>query len=346
MNEKQEAPTHLLGERSAENQTPVADLRALPGRGLFAIFAHLLRPALTTALALPVLWGIALAHWHGTALNGWSITLLLLANGAFCIGLTLAGQYVDFRRTLADDWIRPDGDLNVTEKNEAHPPVQDVFLLLQTRRVRAGTVRSVVMLCLWICLLSYIWLSQLISWPLLFFGVLSILLAVVPLLPSIRFSRWFWLLGDLATLLAVGVLPVLSAYYAQREMIDRWVLLAAITPATLSWLTFMTYNLFSWRRDWRLRRGTAITSFGAELALDGAAVMGVAAFTSVLLLMALDALPLSSLLVLGALPLFLRAFTRNNRLTVTFATASYIIDRSTQATILTGLLWMLALWNG
>lgn len=348
MSKKQEAPTHLLGKSDGGTSVAAETAYAPTGRGLLTLFAHLLRPALTTALALPIVWGLALAHWHGAALNGWTIALLLVANGAFCIGLNLAGQYADFRRAMQSDrsaWER-DSDLLAPAKAGQHPPVQDAFQLLQTRRVRPGSVRSLVLLSLWITLLSYIWLSQLAGWPLLFFGLLSVLLAVVPLLPTIRFSRWRWLLGDLAILAAVGVLPVLSAYYAQREMIDRWVLLASATPAILAWLTFMTCNLLSWRRDWRLRRGTAVALFGVERSLDGAAVMGVAAFTSVLLLMAVGALPLSSLLVLGALPIFLRAFTRNNQQPISHATAAYIIDRSTQATILAGLLWMLALWNG
>ena len=348
MSKKQEAPIHLLGESNGSRSVAAGNAFASTGSGLLALFGRLLRPSLTTALALPLVWGLALAHWHGAALNGWIITLLLIANGAFCIGLNLAGQYTDFRRAFDSDRSLLDDDRDALTLSKAgqYPPIQDVFQLLQTRRVRLGTVRSLVFLSLWITLLSYIWLSQLAGWPLLFFGLLSILLAVVPLVPVIRFSRWQWLLGDLAVLIAVGALPVLSAYYAHRLMIDHWVLLGSAAPAILAWLTFMTYNLLSWRRDWRLRRGTAVIIFGAERALDGAAVMGVAAFTSVLLLMALGALPLSSLLVLGALPIFLRAFTHNTQQPITHAAASYIIDRSTQAAILAGLLWMLALWNG
>ena len=346
MNEKQETPIHPLGKSATESSILADTHRAPTARGLFAIFARLLRPSLTTALTLPIVWGLALVHWHGSPLNGWSIALLLIANGAFCIGLSLAGHYADFQRALKTDRTALDSDLSASSDEGQHPPLQDVFQLLQARRVRPGAVRSLVLLCLSICLLAYIWLSQLIGWPLLFFGVLSVLLAIVSLLPAIRYSRWQWLLGDVAVLLAVGLLPALSAYYAHREVIDRWVLLASAAPAVLAWLTFMSYNLLSWRRDWRLRRGTAVVILGPERALDGAAVMGVAAFTSVLLLMALGALPLSSLLVLGSLPIFLRAFTHTNQQPLTHASATYVIDRSTQAAILAGLLWMLALWNG
>lgn len=359
MNEKQEATTPKLlgdsvaksGPQSGPDQTIAAAIGqaetgpALMAYGLFAIFARLLRPALTTALALPILWGLALAHWHGAAMNGWSIALLLIANSAFCVGLSLAGQYVDFRRALKNDRAALSSEHFIGVEGQP-PPLQDVFQLLHSNRVRPGAVRSLVFLCLWIAMLAYLWLSELVGWPLLFFGVLSVLLAAVSLLPVIRYSRWQWLLGDAAILVAVGLLPGLSAYYAHREVIDRWVLLASVAPAVLAWLTFMAYNLLSWRRDWRLRRGTAITIFGPERALDGAAVMGVASFTSVLLLMALGSLPLSSLLVLGSLPIFLRASTHTNQQPLTPASAAYVIDRSTQAAILAGLLWMLALWNG
>ena len=76
MNEKQEATTPKLlgdsvaksGPQSGPDQTIAAAIGqaetgpALMAYGLFAIFARLLRPALTTALALPILWGLALAH--------------------------------------------------------------------------------------------------------------------------------------------------------------------------------------------------------------------------------------------------------------------------------------------
>jgi len=347
MSEKQQTPIPILGKNAAERVAAPPLPHIASGRGLLALFASLLHPAQAVALTLPVVWGFTLAQWHGAALNGWIIALLLIAHGAFCIGLNLAGQYADFRWALQGDHspLEMDSDLLAPPRADQTPP-QDAFRLLQTLRVRPGAVRSLVFLCIWISLLSYTWLSQLIGWPLLFFGVLSILLAAISLLPIIRYSRWPWLLGDLAILLAVGVLPLLSAYYAHRGMIDRWVLLTSGAPALLTWLTFMAYNLLSWRRDWRLQRGTAVAIFGSERALDGAAVMSVAAFTSVLLLMAVGALPLSSLLVLGALPIFLRAFTNHSQQPITYASALYVINRATQAAILTGLLWMLALWKG
>lgn len=351
MSEKQEVPTHIFGNESAAGANDAGEGSAVsrlrPGRGLLVIFGKLLRPSLTTALTLPMLWGLALAHWHGAGLNGWSLPFLLLANGAYCIGLALAGQYADFRRSLRSDRAVIEEELpGHLPAKASQTPLHDVFHLLSTGAVRSGTVRSLVLLCLSVCLLCYLWLSAVVGWPLLFFGVLSILLAGVWLLPWIRYSRWQWVLGDLAVLIAMGLLPLLSAYYAQRDSIDRWVLLAAIAPAILAWLTFNSYTLLSWRRDWRLRRGTAVAVFGPVRAQDGAAVLGVAAFTSVLLLMAVGALPFTSLLVLGALPVFLRAFTRYSQQPVTHAHAVYIIERSTLATILAGLLWLLALWNG
>lgn len=346
MNEKQQTPIPILGKNTAERVAAPPVTYLSHGRGLLALFASLLHPAQALALSLPVVWGLTLAQWHGAALNGWLIALLLIAQGAFFVGLNLAGQYTDFRWGLKGNHSPLEADSDLLAPSKAGQPPQDALRLLHTRRIRPGAVRSLVFLCIWINLLSYTWLSQLVGWPLFFFGVLSLLLAVVSLLPIIRYSRWLWLLGDLAILIAVGVLPLLSAYYGHWGMIDRWVLLASGAPAVLTWLTFMSYNLLSWRRDWRLQRGTAVAIFGPERALDGAAVMSVAAFTSVLLLMAVGALPLSSLLVLGALPIFLRAFTNHSQQPITYTSALYVINRSTQAAILAGLLWMLALWTG
>lgn len=346
MNEKQQTPIPILGKNTVDRVVAPPVTHMSHGRGLLALFASLLHPAQALALTLPIVWGVTLAQWHGAALNGWLMALLLIAHGAFFVGLNLAGQYADFRWGLRGEHSPLEADSDLLALPKTGQPPQDAFRLLHTQRIRPGAVRSLVFLCIWINLLSYTWLSQLVGWPLFFFGVVSILLAVVSLLPAIRYSRWPWLLGDLAILFAVGVLPLLSAYYAHQRMIDHWVLLASGAPAILTWLTFMSHNLLSWRRDWRLRRGTAVTIFGPGLALDGAAVMAVAAFTSVLLLMALGALPLSSLLVLGALPIFLRAFTNSSHHPITYTSALYVINRTTQASMLAGLLWMLALWNG
>jgi len=357
MTEEHESPLHALGKGVTAPPAGVAPYAAArqsssarrpPVRSLLLLFARLLRPSLTVALALPVVWGMAQARWRQVDIDVWSMGLLLIANGAFCIGLNLAGQYVDFRRLLRTDRTKLDRKQSRASASTGHDknPAQDVFHLLQSRIVRPGTVRSLVLLALSLCALAYLWLGLLAGWPLWFFGALGLLLAAVSILPAVRYSQRLWIVGDLTLLLAVGVLPALSAYYTQIPAIDRWIVAGSMAPALLVWLTLLSYNLLTWRRDWKIQRGTAVAALGPEHALDGAAVLSVAAFTSVLLLMALGALPFSSLLVLGALPIFLHAFTRNSQQPVTQADALYIIDRSTQATILTALLWMLALWNG
>lgn len=352
MTDDHKSSLSILGEVTAKTeQTPLgpgpqAPIRPrLPMGRLILLLARLTRPGLTIALSLPVLWGAGLAHWYGAGINGWILSLLLLGNAAACIGLTIFGQYQDYRRARRLERMVPGIDFNDFAPARDDPLNGDLFALLYSRVVRPGTARSVAFLALSLYLLTYGWLGLLAGWPLWFFGGVTLLAIVVALWEPIRYGQRLWIVGDLGVFLGLGILPGVSALYAQAGVLGSWDMVAASIPALVAWLAFSAYSLLTWRRDWKLRRGTLCVSLGPERALDVAAILSVASVTLTLVLIAVGALPLWSLLALGALPLLLRAFANDNAQPLTYARAVHVAERAAQAALLSGLLWLLAFWN-
>jgi 1,4-dihydroxy-2-naphthoate octaprenyltransferase len=151
-------------------------------------------------------------------------------------------------------------------------------------------------------------------------------------------------IDDIGLLFALGILPVLSAVYAQTDTLTQTALIGSLTPAILTWLAFQSYNLYSWHRDWKLRKRTAVVVLLPQRAVDVATSLGVLAFAATILMVAWESLPVWSLLVLGALPTFLRAFARGHHQTIPRMEARQAINLSVSAAILAGLLSVVAFW--
>lgn len=350
MTDKRKPSLSILGKVNARPRQaplipdPPSNVRLPLGR-LLLLLARLIRPGLTIALTLPVLWGIGLAHWRGAAIDGWILGFLLLGQAAATVGLTVFGQYQDFRRARRLERMVPGTDFAEFMPAQDAPLNGDLFMLLYARVIRPGTARSVALLALSLFVLAYGWLGLLAGWPLWFFGSVVLLTVGIALWPSIRYDQRLWILGDVAVLLGLGVLPGLSALYAETQSISHWDMAAALPAALIAWVAFNAYTLLTWRRDWKLRRGGLCVALGPERAMDVAAILSVASVTLVLVLMAIRVLPLWSLLVLGGLPLLLRAFSYDSNRPFTYAKAMYAVERASQAALLTGLLWLLAFWN-
>lgn len=336
----------LLTPSSEDGRTRSTAPFDIMSRGLFLGALFLLvrsaRLALVPVLLIPTLWGTAFALWQTQDVSGWLLAFFLIANGSLCAGLNLLSFLVDYQQSLRPDGRTLAGD---GDGNEAIPLSRcDGFELLRQKYVHRGSVLSIALIFITVGVLTYLLLGVLAGWPLWFFGGMTLLTLGVTLVPSIRYSRRLWSGAELSLLVGLGILPVIGAYYAQTGSITNTVLFAAILPSILAWLTYLVSGLTQWRRDWRLRRGSLVVALGPERFLDLAAVLGVAAFTSVLLLTAIGVLPFWSMLVLGALPLFLSAFARSHSNTISPGEALVILDRAGYATILAGLLWIVALW--
>lgn len=303
-------------------------------------FSRVARLPLLPGLWMPVLWGSALAWWLGSPLDGWSLGFLLLVTTMLALGLNLLTSYQDYRRALKVDLENdPRSVVNGTSG-----PILDGCRCLLDGWIRPGTVRSLAYIAFVIAVLAIAWLGFLGGWPLWFFGGTSFLLIVLFLASAIRYGNHWWVVDDLGLLFAVGILPALGAFYSQSQSLNRVALIASITPAVLAWLAYQAYSLYSWRRDWKLRKRTAVVVLGLQRALDVATVIGLLAFGATILLVALNELPVWSLLVLGALPTFLRAFARGHHPIILRVEALQAVNLSAVAAVLAGLLAISAFW--
>jgi 1,4-dihydroxy-2-naphthoate polyprenyltransferase len=328
----EEIPAPQTSEQPVHPQEPVNG---------WTVFVRLARLPLLPALLMPVLWGTALAWWQTDALNGWLLALLLLVWSMMGVGLILLGHYYDYRKSLIhadlDESPRPPGTVD-------GPLPVDGFQCLVEGLVRPGTVRSLAYIAFLIVIAGVLGLGMLAGWPLWFFGGAACVLVVAFLAPPIRYGTRWWVIDDIGLLFALGILPALSAVYAQTGTLTQAAVVGSLTPAILTWLAFQSYNLYSWHRDWKLRKRTAVVILLPKRAVDVATGLGLVAFVATILMVALDKLPVLSLLVLGALPTFLRAFARGHHQTIPRMEARQAINLSVSAAILAGLLSIAAFW--
>ena len=312
--------------------------------GFFRVIAQMGRMRAVPALLTPVLWGAATARWQVETVSIWWALVLLFNFGALALACNFLGAYVDFRR-----YIRFEGQSNALV-NEQSAPRQTPPLLfdgydwMQQGLLRAETFLSLGLMAATIYLLAAIWLGVFVGWPFWFFALISGLMCGVSIWPVVRYARRFWWLGDLAYWLGIGVIPLLGTYFALTGAITRLVLWIAFAPATFAWLAHLSYSFYSWHRDWRMRRRTLVVVFGPERALDIAAILSVAGFIGLILLMAIGAVPVWTILVLGAFPLFLRAFARARVWPFSRQAGIATVEYAISGVILAGLLWLLPLW--
>lgn len=303
-------------------------------------FSRVARLPLLPAFWMPVLWTTALAWWMHIPLDRWLLGLLLLLSTMLGLALNLLTTYYDYRQVRNSD-LDFDSSSPANFSTEA---ILDGCRCLLDGWVRPGSVRSLAYVALLIAVLTVAWLGFLGGWPLWFFGGTSIVLLLIFLYPRLRYGRRWWIVDDFGLLFAMGILPALSAFYAQSETLTREALVTALTPAMLLWLAYQAYGLYGWRRDWKLRKRTSVVVLGPRRSLDLATLLGLLAFSATILMVALNEIPVWTLLVLGALPTFLRAFARGHHRTFSRSDAIQTIQLSSAAATLVGLLAIVAFW--
>lgn len=312
--------------------------------GYFRVIAQMGRMRALPALLMPILWGVATARWQtGTVSILWA-AVLVLTYGALALACNYLGAYVDFRRHVRREGQYASGEnvRNSTRPSPAWP--YDGFDWMQQGLLRPQTFLSLGLTSGTIFVLAALWLGIFTDWPVWFFALISGLMCSVSLWPGIRFARRIWWLGDLAYWLGLGFIPLLGTYFVLTETITRLVLLIAFAPATFVWLAYQSYGFYSWHRDWRLRRRTLAVVFGPERGLDVAAIISIAGFIALILLMASGAVPVWTILVLGAFPLFLRAFARARVWPFSRQAGIGTVENAINAVILAGLLWFMPMW--
>jgi 1,4-dihydroxy-2-naphthoate octaprenyltransferase len=181
------------------------------------------------------------------------------------------------------------------------------------------------------------------GWPILFFSGLSFLVVWSVIYFPLHFGYRGWGLSEVAIWLGMGVLPLLTGYYGQAEAITWLAALAAGAFGLFSVLLFFNYNAIHYRRDWLIHKRTLTVNLGLTRALDVTALLTVAAYVLILLLVTLSHLPLWGLSALGALPVALGVFARVDHHNLTPEACWWVYRNSVHAIWLTGALFTLGL---
>ncbi len=314
------------------------------GFGYLRVIAQMGRMRAIPALLTPVLWGAAAARWQIGEISLWWAAVLVLTYSALALSCNYLGAYVDYRRQIGREGQHATG-ANVRHATRPSPGWPfDGFDWMQLGLLRPATFLSLGLMSGTIYALAALWLGIFTGWPVWFFALISGLMCSVSLWSAVRFARRFWWIGDLAYWLGLGVVPLLGTYFVLTGTITRLVLLLAFAPATFAWLAYQSYGFYSWHRDWRLRRRTLAVVFGPERGLDVAAIISIAGFIALILLMASGAVPVWTILVLGAFPLFLRAFARARVWPFSRQAGIGTVENAINAVILAGLLWLVPMW--
>jgi 1,4-dihydroxy-2-naphthoate octaprenyltransferase len=209
--------------------------------------------------------------------------------------------------------------------------------------VAPQTVRDVGRILLVIGGLCSLILALFAGWPILFFSGLSFLVLWTVIYMPLHYGYRGWGLSEGAIWLGMGVLPLLTGYYGQAGEISWLPVWAAGSFGLFSSLLFFNYNALHYRRDWLIHKRTLTVNLGLTRALDVTAIVTVAAYVLILLLVTLSHLPLWGLTALGALPVALGIFAQVDHKNLTPEACWWVYRTSVHAAWLTGVLFSLGL---
>lgn len=260
-----------------------------------------LRPDVTLALVLPTIVAATIGGWWAGELT-WSTFIfaavsVLLSALAFQI-LTV---YQDFQQSLSID-ARPSTDLPGS-----------AFTLQQDGVLSPSLLLNVGALLYTTSILCGLWLALFAGWPILFFGAVAFLLQIGAVVSPVRFAYRGYGLGELGVFVAFGVLPLVSAFYAQTQQLSWLPVLGGLPIALLVMLVTLSQNLTTLRRDWLIGKRTLAVIFGAARSVDFNVFVTMLAYASVLAVTALTPLPFWYLVGLATLPLAMGVFSEVDR---------------------------------
>jgi 1,4-dihydroxy-2-naphthoate polyprenyltransferase len=313
------------GPRTTQALLPAIEHQ--PPRTIAQALAVVTRAETTLALVTPVVVGAVLGWWETGQINAVNLLLTLVGMAANGWGMAALWEYHDFGVALRSE-ARPGLDPGATG-----------FGLMGRGILAPHTVRDMGRILLLISGICSLWLTLLAGWPILFFSGLSFLLVWAVILLPLRFGYRGWGFGEVAVWLAMGLLPLLTGYYGQAEALTWHPVAAGVAFGLFSVLLFFNYNAIHYRRDWLIHKRTLTVNLGLARALDVSALLTVAAYVMILLLVTLSDLPLWSLAALGALPVALGVFARLDRDDVTPDDCWWVYRAGAHATWLTAVLF-------
>lgn len=293
-------------------------------RTAFQAVTSLMRVENTPALVTPVVVGTVLAWWETGQLRPSVLVMALVGLAMGGWAFVVLNDYVDYQ------FSRRPGTRYIPD------PLYSGFGLMERAILKPVTVRDIGRILLAIGALCGLWLAVLAGWPLLFFSGLSFLfLSAVVLLP-LKYGHRGWGLAETAIFVALGLLPLLGSYYAQRQMLSSLPLAIGIPFSLLTALIFFNHNVVYFRRDWLIHKRTLTVNLGLARSLDISALVTVLAHIGILLGVVLTDLPLSGLVALAALPIGLGVFAQLERETLSVEACLRVYQTSVSAVALAG----------
>lgn len=322
-------------EAAAETGRFTAESRWLHQRLLCApvnrwqLSMRLLRPRFSLALLTAVIAGIALALWQGAPLVWPTILLTLAAGGFTTVGLNLLHELHDYHHAVRSNEIK-----------FTHTVFATAYHLMATGLIQPSVVKWLGYGLLGIGLGCYLALIPTAGWPLLFFYLMSLILAYSYTAPPLRYSYHGWGLGELGLFFGYGFLPLLGSYYIVGQNLTITALLTTIPFGLAAILLFGNYNFIHHRRDWLMRKRTLVVAAGPARLLGINALLTLAIYAALLCIVSLAYLPVIVLLTLAALPLAIRIYgqLRGDEIGLEESFQLY------QATV-SGILWTTALFG-
>ncbi|MBE2239129.1 MAG: prenyltransferase [Caldilineaceae bacterium] len=295
--------------------------------------------AILVALRLDLALALTLPAVVGAAIGGWSAGTLHWANFAFAvIGVALSAlafqtltAYQDFQQSLNVD-ARPATDaLESTftlQQNGVLPPalLLNLGALLYTASVLCG-----------------LWLALFAGWPIIFFGVVAVLVQLAAVASPVRYAYRGCGLGEIGIFVAFGLLPLLSSFYAQTQQIGWLPIFGGSPIALLAILVLLSQNLATLRRDWLIGKRTLAVMLGAPRTIDFNAFLTMVAYSSILAVTVLGRLPLWYLGGLATLPLAMGLFAEIDRNRILPEDAARLRSVATKAAFWTTVLCIAAL---
>lgn len=260
-----------------------------------------LRPDVTLALVLPTVVSAAIGGWWAGEFNWATFLFATISVLLSALAFQVLTAYQDFQQSLRID-ARPATDLPGS-----------AFTLQQNGILAPSLLLNIGALLYTASILCGLWLALFAGWPILFFGIVAFLLQLGAVASPVRFAYRGYGLGEAGAFAAFGVLPLISAFYAQTQQLSWLSVLGGLPVALLIMLVVLSQNLTTLRRDWLIGKRTLAVIFGSARSVDINALITMSAYVSLLAITALTPLPLWYLVGLATLPLAMGVFSEIDR---------------------------------
>ena len=141
------------------------------------------------------------------------------------------------------------------------------------------------------------------GWLVLWLGIAGVFIALFTSAPPFRLNYLGHGLGELATFIGSGPLIVLGSYYVQAQRVTYGVLWASVPMGLLGAALIWINEFPDYAADRAVGKNTLVVLLGRERAVWGYAALLTATYGAIIVGVALNVLPYTTLLALLTLPL-------------------------------------------